>query len=90
MEEDNEIEKANCRLKNKDEDTVTRTSRKKNGKQGRFVSKLECSAVDESKCTSLLARIRVMDISPLLCLFVCVVVFLLYLQERILLFNWFI
>lgn len=39
MEEDNEIEKADCRLKNEDEDAVTRTSRKKNGKPGRFVSK---------------------------------------------------
>lgn len=32
MEEDHEIEKADCRLKNEDEDAVTRTSRKKNGK----------------------------------------------------------
>lgn len=39
MEEDHEIEKADCRLKNEDEDAVTRTSRKKNGKPGRFVSK---------------------------------------------------
>ena len=48
----------------------------------------ECSTGDESKSTSLLARIRVMYISPRFCLCCC---FLLYLQERILLsFNWFI
>lgn len=39
MEEDHEIEKADCRLKYEDEDAVIRTSRKKNGKPGRFVSK---------------------------------------------------
>ena len=50
----------------------------------------ECSTGDESKSTSLLARIRVMYISPLLCFCLCFC-FLLYLQERILLsFNWFI
>ena len=49
----------------------------------------ECSTGDESESTSLLARIRVMYISPLLCFRLCC--FLLYLQERILLsFKWFI
>lgn len=79
MEEDNEIEIADFRQKN--EDAVTRTSRKKNGKPGWFVSKPECSTGDASKSTSLLGMLFVL---------LLVFFFKLYLQERLLLFNWFI